>query len=151
LMLLVLLSTSFLRRQSPTVVWLPSMMYFGFYLCCFCFYGFCGWVLVYVGDPFYRDFVLFIVAPISHQPLQGSCSFPSQIGAHISTPAKELLILTKLKTLQRAMPLINTNLVQSSFGADKLLALSKVDRTGKFFIPLELKILSFPTRLLFLA
>jgi len=73
-MLLVLLSTNFLHLcRSPIVVQPPSIVYFGFYFYCFYFYGFCGWILVFVGDHFYRDFVMFVAVPISHQLLQGGC------------------------------------------------------------------------------
>jgi hypothetical protein len=129
-------------------------MHFGFSFCyasCFCFYVFYGWVLVSMGDPFYRVFVMILAGSILFQSLQGGCSFPSQIGLHISAPAKGLLLLTGLKTLQRATPLLNTDLAFSPLCVDKPLALSKVDRFGKFSIPLGLKKITFPTRLLFVG
>jgi hypothetical protein len=130
------------------------MVYFGFYFyCVFFFFFFYGWVLVSMAYPFYRVFdrvfVLIIAAPVQLQPLQGGCSFSSQIGVHISIPAKGLLLLTGLKTQQRVVPLINTNLVLSLLCAYISLASSKVDGVGIFFILLGLKIYSFPFRLLF--
>jgi hypothetical protein len=105
-----------------------------------------------VKDHFYRDFVQFIAALafLSSIPARGLFFSFSDRCPHLN-PAKGLLILTGLKTLQRVMPLINTDLVQSPLCADKFLTLSKVDRTGKFLISLRLKILLFLIRLLFLA
>jgi hypothetical protein len=92
---------------------------------------------------------MIIVVFVPLQPLQGGCSSTSQVGAHISTLTMELLLLTGCKTLQRAMPLINTDLVLSMLCADKSLALSKIDRAKIFLITLGLKKLSFLFRLLF--
>jgi hypothetical protein len=131
----MLLLTIFLHLcRSLDVVWPTSMVYFEFYFYCFCFYGFYDWVLVYVKDHFYRDFVLFIAALcLSSTPARG-LFFPFLDQCPHLNPAKGLLILTGLKTLQRTMPLINTDLVQSPLCVDKSLTLYKVDRAGKILI-----------------
>jgi len=98
---------------------------------------FCCWVLVYVGNPFSRAFVQILVVPTPIQPLQMGYCFHFQLNTRLSTSAKGLCFLTSWKALSKVMPLLFTVLVLYPFYADQSLALSKVNRTEIFLIPLK--------------
>jgi hypothetical protein len=108
----------------PDDLWKFYAFCFCFNFCIYCF--FCGWVMVSIGDPLSRVFVLMLCVPVSIQPLQRGCYF----GQGWRLP-------------NRVMPLFFTDLVLSLPCADAL-ALSKVDRAGTFSVPLELKKHPFP-------
>jgi hypothetical protein len=128
------------RSMQPTrQIWTPCVLTppVIFHLRCFLirlcflfflFFNFFSWVLVSVGDPFTRYFVLIFVVPIL---------FHIQISARPSL--LKGLFWTGLKASAWVMPLFTTDLVSNPLYADQALALFKVDRAGTFLVLLELK------------